>query len=207
MLAYVSLIFCRISAGFGPFQVSQWCAAGWTHHLPQTRTAHLCSWIPGWSICPLLPWGTGSGHGFLHQGVEGLGNGANIPNPPKLCGKIDMLPTNMLIRDANEQLGFQPNTIGENSSGFVHQNKSGGNHKRVLKQCFLVFLATSLCTWQVKPRRARTILWYNFLATGRGDRNALHAGCAVGENETKWSVNKQLDLNSWSVNHPERTWF
>eukprot|EP00435_Cladocopium_sp_Y103_P045776 s1144_g13.t1 len=51
---------------------------------------------------------------------------------------------------------------------------------------------------KVKPRRARTILWYNFLATGRGDRNALHAGCPVGENETKWSVNK------WVRNKPDR---
>ena len=115
------------------------------HHLPQTRTAHLCSWIPGWSICPLLPWGTGSGHGFLHQGVEGLGNGGKHPKATETRWKNGDV-ANMLIRDANEELGFQPNTIGENSSGFVHQNKSGGNHKRVLKQCFLVFLATSPCT-------------------------------------------------------------
>ena len=51
---------------------------------------------------------------------------------------------------------------------------------------------------QVKPRSGSAILWYNFLATGRGDRNALHAACPVGKNETKWSVNKQLRVGFWN---------
>jgi len=51
---------------------------------------------------------------------------------------------------------------------------------------------------QVKPRSGSAILWYNFLATGRGDRNALHAACPVGKNETKWSVNKQLGVGFWN---------
>lgn len=43
------------------------------------------------------------------------------------------------------------------------------------------------------------MLWYNFLATGRGDRNALHAGCPVGENETKWSGNKWVRNKPWGT--------
>ena len=50
---------------------------------------------------------------------------------------------------------------------------------------------------KVKPRSGSAILWYNFLATGRGDRNALHAACPVGKNETKWSVNKWVRNKPW----------
>eukprot|EP00930_Biecheleria_cincta_P040018 TRINITY_DN27454_c0_g1_i1.p1 TRINITY_DN27454_c0_g1~~TRINITY_DN27454_c0_g1_i1.p1 ORF type:complete len:558 (-),score=86.18 TRINITY_DN27454_c0_g1_i1:80-1609(-) len=61
---------------------------------------------------------------------------------------------------------------------------------------------------KVKPKRGSVILWYNFLATGRGDRNALHGGCPVGENLTKWSGNKWVRIKPlhkpgrWIDNHP-----
>merc|ERR1712039_473877 len=43
---------------------------------------------------------------------------------------------------------------------------------------------------KVRPRRGTVIMWYNYLASARGDRNALHAGCPVGKGLTKWSGNK-----------------
>lgn len=62
---------------------------------------------------------------------------------------------------------------------------------------------------KVKPRRGSILFWYNFLASGRGDRNALHAGCPVGKNLTKWSANKWVRIkplesrNSvWINDHP-----
>eukprot|EP00931_Biecheleriopsis_adriatica_P095456 TRINITY_DN69059_c0_g1_i1.p1 TRINITY_DN69059_c0_g1~~TRINITY_DN69059_c0_g1_i1.p1 ORF type:complete len:532 (-),score=94.33 TRINITY_DN69059_c0_g1_i1:72-1499(-) len=61
---------------------------------------------------------------------------------------------------------------------------------------------------KVKPKRGTVILWYNYLASGRGDRNALHGGCPVGENLTKWSGNKWVRIKplsqqaSWIDNHP-----
>merc|ERR1712062_774164 len=47
---------------------------------------------------------------------------------------------------------------------------------------------------KVIPRQGTVILWYNYLPSGRGDRNALHAGCPVGKNLTKWSANKWIRL-------------
>jgi len=61
---------------------------------------------------------------------------------------------------------------------------------------------------KVPPRRGTAILWYNFHPSGRGDRNALHAGCPVGANLTKWSANKWVHIKpnhaqgSWIHNHP-----
>jgi len=61
---------------------------------------------------------------------------------------------------------------------------------------------------QVRPRRGRAILWYNLHANGRGDRNALHSGCPVGRNLTKWSVNKWVHTKplgkpaQWIPDHP-----
>jgi hypothetical protein len=62
---------------------------------------------------------------------------------------------------------------------------------------------------KVKPTRGTVILWYNFHPSGRGDRNALHAGCPPGLNDTKWSANKwvhtkPLDIApaKWDPKHP-----
>eukprot|EP00913_Durusdinium_trenchii_P000440 g403.t1 len=52
---------------------------------------------------------------------------------------------------------------------------------------------------KVRPRKGTAVLWYNFLATGRGDRNSLHAGCPVGPNETKWSGNKWVRNKPWGT--------
>merc|ERR1712204_1010 len=32
---------------------------------------------------------------------------------------------------------------------------------------------------KVKPERGTVVMWYNYHASGRGDVNALHAGCPV----------------------------
>jgi len=61
---------------------------------------------------------------------------------------------------------------------------------------------------KVKPRRGSVILWYNYHANARGDRNSLHAGCPVGEGLVKWSANKWVRIKnreargSWIDNHP-----
>jgi len=61
---------------------------------------------------------------------------------------------------------------------------------------------------KVPPRRGTAILWYNFHPSGRGDRNALHAGCPVGANLTKWSANKWVHIKPhheqglWIPDHP-----
>ncbi|CAJ1434133.1 unnamed protein product [Effrenium voratum] len=62
--------------------------------------------------------------------------------------------------------------------------------------------------FKVRPKRGSVVLWYNFLASGRGDRNALHAGCPVGTNLTKWSANKWVrnkalgSPSQWIEGHP-----
>jgi len=61
---------------------------------------------------------------------------------------------------------------------------------------------------KVPPKRGSVVLWYNYLASGRGDRNSLHAGCPVGKNLTKWSANKWVRTKPhgpaapWIENHP-----
>jgi len=61
---------------------------------------------------------------------------------------------------------------------------------------------------KIKPRRGTVILWYNYHPSGRGDRNALHAGCPVGPNLTKWSANKWVRIKpnhapgQWIEDHP-----
>jgi prolyl 4-hydroxylase len=62
---------------------------------------------------------------------------------------------------------------------------------------------------KVKPTRGTVILWYNFHPSGRGDRNALHAGCPPGVNDTKWSANKWVhtkpvgvNVAKWDPSHP-----
>jgi len=61
---------------------------------------------------------------------------------------------------------------------------------------------------KVKPRRGSVILWYNYHANARGDRNSLHAGCPVGEGLVKWSANKWVRIkpvhteNIWVEDHP-----
>merc|ERR1712061_434625 len=61
---------------------------------------------------------------------------------------------------------------------------------------------------KVAPRRGSVILWYNYHPSGRGDRNALHAGCPVGTNLTKWSANKWVRIKpndaraDWVDDHP-----
>mmetsp|Transcript_125634 Transcript_125634/g.401781 ORF Transcript_125634/g.401781 Transcript_125634/m.401781 type:complete len:178 (-) Transcript_125634:23-556(-) len=61
---------------------------------------------------------------------------------------------------------------------------------------------------KVPPRKGSVILWYNFHASGRGDRNSLHAGCPVGSNLTKWSANKWVRIKPlhstarWIAGHP-----
>jgi len=61
---------------------------------------------------------------------------------------------------------------------------------------------------KIKPRRGTVILCYNYHPSGRGDRNALHAGCPVGPNLTKWSANKWVRIKpnhapgQWIEDHP-----
>jgi len=61
---------------------------------------------------------------------------------------------------------------------------------------------------KVFPRQGTVILWYNFHPSGRGDRNALHAGCPVGGGLTKWSANKWIRIKplgpaaAWVDGHP-----
>mmetsp|Transcript_157750 Transcript_157750/g.505945 ORF Transcript_157750/g.505945 Transcript_157750/m.505945 type:complete len:184 (-) Transcript_157750:175-726(-) len=61
---------------------------------------------------------------------------------------------------------------------------------------------------KVPARKGSVILWYNFHASGRGDRNSLHAGCPVGSNLTKWSANKWVGIKpldsmaQWIEGHP-----
>merc|ERR1712113_870000 len=62
---------------------------------------------------------------------------------------------------------------------------------------------------KVKPRKGSVILWYNFHPSGRGDRNALHAGCPVGKGLEKWSGNKWVHIKplhsppaKWNPKHP-----
>merc|ERR1712216_330489 len=58
---------------------------------------------------------------------------------------------------------------------------------------------------QVKPTQGSVLLWYNFHPNGRGDRNALHAGCPPGKGETKWSANKWFSIKP--LNTPPSKWF
>eukprot|EP00929_Paragymnodinium_shiwhaense_P034782 TRINITY_DN18881_c0_g1_i1.p1 TRINITY_DN18881_c0_g1~~TRINITY_DN18881_c0_g1_i1.p1 ORF type:complete len:509 (+),score=87.74 TRINITY_DN18881_c0_g1_i1:83-1609(+) len=62
---------------------------------------------------------------------------------------------------------------------------------------------------QVQPKKGNVILWYNYLADGRGDQNALHGGCPPGKGQEKWSGNKWIHtkpLNlppaEWMPDHP-----
>lgn len=61
---------------------------------------------------------------------------------------------------------------------------------------------------KITPRLGTVILWYNYHASGRGDRNALHAGCPVGKGITKWSANKWVSIKplrtrgKWIDDHP-----
>jgi prolyl 4-hydroxylase len=62
---------------------------------------------------------------------------------------------------------------------------------------------------KVKPKRGTVVLWYNFHPSGRGDRNALHAGCPPSVNDTKWSANKWVHTKpmnlapaKWDPTHP-----
>lgn len=57
---------------------------------------------------------------------------------------------------------------------------------------------------KVTPRRGTVVLWYNYHPNGRGDRNALHAGCPVGEGLVKWSGNKWVNIKP--VDSPAATW-
>lgn len=61
----------------------------------------------------------------------------------------------------------------------------------------------------VKPELGTVLLWYNFHPSGRGDANALHAGCPVGANQTKWTANKWVLIKprsaakvDWNESHP-----
>jgi len=62
---------------------------------------------------------------------------------------------------------------------------------------------------KVVPKEGAVILWYNYHPSGRGDRNALHAGCPPGKGLTKWSGNKWVNTKPftwseppWIYNHP-----
>jgi len=61
---------------------------------------------------------------------------------------------------------------------------------------------------RVRPRAGTVVMWYNYHASGRGDRNALHSGCPVGANLTKWSANKWVSIKprtsraTWVDDHP-----
>merc|ERR1712117_774489 len=65
---------------------------------------------------------------------------------------------------------------------------------------------------KVKPKRGSVVMWYNYHANGRGDVNALHAGCPVGEGLVKWSANKWVRIKPmygkgterprWIKDHP-----
>jgi len=61
---------------------------------------------------------------------------------------------------------------------------------------------------KIKPVTGTALLWYNFHASGRGDRNSLHGGCPVGRGYTKWSGNKWVNIkplsskSSWINGHP-----
>lgn len=60
----------------------------------------------------------------------------------------------------------------------------------------------------IAPEAGAVILWYNYHASGRWDRNSLHAGCPVGAGLTKWSANKWVYIKprseraGWVFNHP-----
>merc|ERR1712218_765162 len=58
---------------------------------------------------------------------------------------------------------------------------------------------------KVKPRRGSVVMWYNYLASGRGDVNALHAGCAVGKGLVKWSANKWIGIKSSFEGGPQHS--
>jgi len=61
---------------------------------------------------------------------------------------------------------------------------------------------------KVRPERGSVVMWYNYHASGRGDVNALHAGCPVGKGLTKWSANKWVRIKPvksrgrWVNGHP-----
>eukprot|EP00929_Paragymnodinium_shiwhaense_P118553 TRINITY_DN90474_c0_g1_i1.p1 TRINITY_DN90474_c0_g1~~TRINITY_DN90474_c0_g1_i1.p1 ORF type:complete len:530 (+),score=116.00 TRINITY_DN90474_c0_g1_i1:64-1590(+) len=62
---------------------------------------------------------------------------------------------------------------------------------------------------KVRPTRGSVLLWYNYHASGRGDRNSLHSGCPVGSGLIKWSANKWFSIKpfrtppvAWMDDHP-----
>lgn len=62
---------------------------------------------------------------------------------------------------------------------------------------------------QVQPRKGTVLLWYNYHANGRGDHNALHAGCPPAGGLEKWTGNKWIRIKSgltppseWMADHP-----
>jgi len=55
---------------------------------------------------------------------------------------------------------------------------------------------------KVTPKQGAVILWYNFHPSGRGDRNALHAGCPPGKGLTKWSGNKWVNIKPFDWSEP-----
>jgi len=62
---------------------------------------------------------------------------------------------------------------------------------------------------KVQPKKGAVILWYNYIADGRGDHNALHGGCKPGDGMEKWSGNKWIHTKSlnlakaqWMPDHP-----
>lgn len=84
----------------------------------------------------------------------------------------------------------------------------GGQHVRQCKGAWDPDMASCKKGLKVAPRQGTVILWYNYHPSGRGDRNALHAGCPVGRGLTKWSANKWvrtkplISPSQWIEGHP-----
>jgi len=88
------------------------------------------------------------------------------------------------------------------------ESRLGGSNTRHCKGAPDPDMQSCRIGLKVPPKRGTVILWYNFHPSGRGDRNALHAGCPVGPNLTKWSANKWVRIKpfnareKWIDNHP-----
>ena len=77
-----------------------------------------------------------------------------------------------------------------------YQRLCEGAHEPDMKSCDAPL--------KVRPTRGTVILWYNMHPSGRGDRNAIHAGCPPGVKDTKWSANKWV--NTKPFNEPPANW-
>lgn len=74
------------------------------------------------------------------------------------------------------------------------ENLLGGLDMNSCKGAFTTSYESCNYGLKVKPSMGKVLLWYNVLHSGRGDQNALHGGCPVGDNLTKWSINKWVNM-------------